>query len=112
MKLSLENALRFENFVRSENFEKTMENLSRNLAKICILPTEYITDEKAEHTTLWRIGGRAGERKSSNGRQTFKFLLNFPRAYTPHDATTACCVLGFFLRYNILSARYKFWQNT
>ena len=51
MKLSLENALRFENFVRSENFETTMENLSRNLAKICILPTEYITDEKAEHTT-------------------------------------------------------------
>jgi len=26
---------------------------------------------------------RAGERKSSDGRQTFKFPLNFPRNYTP-----------------------------
>jgi len=34
----------------------------------------------------WRLGVRAGERKSSDGRQTFKFPLNFPRAYTPHDA--------------------------
>jgi len=34
----------------------------------------------------WRLGGRAGERKSSNGRQTFKSPQNFPRAYTPHDA--------------------------
>ena len=33
-----------------------------------------------------RLGVRAGEHKSSNGRQTFKFPQNFPRAYTPTDA--------------------------
>ena len=36
--------------------------------------------------TLRRLGVRAGERKSSDGRQTFKFLQNFPRADTPTDA--------------------------
>ena len=34
----------------------------------------------------WRLGVRAGECKSSDGRQTFKFPQNFPRADTPHDA--------------------------
>ena len=34
----------------------------------------------------WRLGVRAGEHKSSDGRQTCKFPQNFPRADTPHDA--------------------------
>jgi len=34
----------------------------------------------------WRLGVRAGEGESSDGRQTFKFPQNFLRAYTPHDA--------------------------
>ena len=37
----------------------------------------------AQRLAAWRSGG---ERKSSHGRQTFKFPQNFPRAYTPPDA--------------------------
>ena len=50
----------------------------------------------------WRLGVRAGERKSSDGRQTFKFPQNFLRAYTPPDAKpfVGCqCILPFFPKY-------------
>ena len=61
----------------------------------------------------WRLGVRAGERKSSDGRQTFKFPQNFPRAYTPHDAKPlVSCLRGRFalrlIKRTSHFARYEF----
>ena len=50
-------------------------------------------------TTSRRLGVRAGEHKSSDGRQTFKFPLNFPRAYTPTDAKPFVGSWVFFTRF-------------
>ena len=53
----------------------------------------------------WRLGVRAGEHKCSDGRQTFKFLQNFLRADTPHDAKpfVGCSVFIFVLQFFLLS---------
>ena len=61
----------------------------------------------------WRLGVRAGERKSLDGRQTFKFPQNFPRAYTPHDAKPlVSCLRGRFalrlIKRTFHFARYEF----
>ena len=56
---------------------------------------------------------RSGERKSSDGWQTFKFPQNFLRAYTPHDAKPfVSCLRGRFairlIKRNSHFARYEF----
>ena len=61
----------------------------------------------------WRLGVRAGERKSSDGRQTFKFPQNFLRADTPTDAKPFVrCLRGRFALHLIKRtfhfARYEF----
>ena len=61
----------------------------------------------------WRLGVRAGERKSSHGRQTLKLPQNFPRAYTPTDAKPlVSCLRGRFalrlIKRTSHFARYEF----
>ena len=61
-----------------------------------------------------RLGVRAGERKSSDGHETFKFPLNFPRTYTPTDAKPLVVCSGIFQsfhRFALVSHRRNWFAH-